>query len=198
MCAMCILSSVLRCSLFSRLDYLIYNILTEHHDGLVHERCNCSALAMDLLLSCTYPSIYKIKQKYFLRMISHNEFNVDFGTNSYFATILDTILQHICCTTSWSVSLMSARHQATVPVSSTLEIIRYVGSMKERRPLTLIFASRVILSPLGSMSTSIFLARIVSLFVRWQCMGHLQRHLHEVRCSWNDRVGGLLLWRYNS
>ena len=33
----------------------LYNI---HVDGLVHERCNSSALAMELRLSCTNPSIY--------------------------------------------------------------------------------------------------------------------------------------------
>ena len=36
-------------------------ILNDHIDGLVQERCNSSALAMELWLSCTNPSIYTVR-----------------------------------------------------------------------------------------------------------------------------------------
>ena len=35
----------------------VHWLQTEHFDGLMQERCNSSALAMELRLSCTNPSI---------------------------------------------------------------------------------------------------------------------------------------------
>ena len=37
-----------------------YNGIKQHADGLVQERCNSSALAMELHLSCTKPLKYRI------------------------------------------------------------------------------------------------------------------------------------------
>ena len=50
--------SMYEVSAMMRMDYYRLLIYHSHIDGLVQERCNSNALAMELLLSCTNPSIY--------------------------------------------------------------------------------------------------------------------------------------------
>ena len=53
--------------------YIDFHLL-DHIDGLVQERCNSSALAMELRLSCTNPSIYNVMQSVMLCEIKWHDF----------------------------------------------------------------------------------------------------------------------------
>ena len=60
--------------------YCMVHRLTFHTDGLVHERCNSSALAMELCLSCTYPSILsEWYRPYSITKLIHNISVISYG-----------------------------------------------------------------------------------------------------------------------
>ena len=60
----------------------VFNVSKWHYDmnGLVQERRNSSALAMELRLSCTNPSIYNIALRFFVTTGSDDGLLPD-GTN---------------------------------------------------------------------------------------------------------------------
>ena len=85
-----------------------------HFDGLVQERCNSSALAMELHLSCTNPSTYALE----LGLSCTNPSTWRLGTHKYSQWVLDLQMSCIHLYT-WQGTLESS-HNNDWPLSCSI------------------------------------------------------------------------------